>query len=387
MANRKPLQRGEGTRPIQLANGKWRGRVMVNGRRESVTCDTADEVRATMRELRATDGLPPAGDVPTLGEWFGEWLDDYTPDDVTDNTVANYRWGLGKFAPLERLAMDELETAHVEARLRELARGGLSRRSCVIARGHLAQAIDAYNVPRRLSWNPARAARIPKTARASVLNPRTKENARRTMTTDQASAFLAAAQGDPSEAALVVMLYLGLRPGEACGLPWSAVDLDAGTLDVVQFRRVTRADGEVETSMAGPKANSDRRIELPRPVVAVLRRHQVAQARERMAAPHWDDNGLVVTTATGRPIDPANLRRTVRRVAKTAGIDWTPELRPYELRHTAGSLLVESGLPLEEVADLLGHSVQVLIDNYRHRSKRVVSAHVDHMDAMFGTGR
>jgi integrase len=385
MASRKPLARGEGTEPVQLPNGKWRGRVMVNGRRESVTCATPGEVRALMRELRAEDGRPPPPDVPTLAEWVTQWLEDYTPDDVKANTIENYRWGLAKFEPLGRLAMGDLETSHIEARLRELARAGLGRRSLVIALGHLALCIDAYNVPRRLTFNPARPARIPKSAHSAKLNPRTKENERRTMTTEQARAFLEAARDDPAEAALVVMLWLGLRPGEACGLPWSAIDLEAGTLDVVQFREVTRVAGEAtETQMAPPKADSDRRLQLPQPVAAALRRRQRTQRAEQVAAAYWEDWGLVMTTATGKPLDPANLRRTVRRVAKAAGIDWTPELRPYELRHTAGSLLVESGLPLEEVADLLGHSVQVLIDNYRHRSKRVVAAHVAHTEAMFG---
>jgi len=69
-------------------------------------------------------------------------------------------------------------------------------------------------------------------------------------------------------------------------------------------------------------------------------------------------------------------------MADAAGVKMDPPLTPYELRHTAASMLVESGLPLEETADLLGHSTKVLIDHYRHRSKRRVSAHVAHIDAI-----
>ena len=376
MAGTKPLARGEGT-ITQLSNGTWRGRVLVNGRRESVTCATREELKALLRELRATDGLPPASDAPTLGEWCAIWLADYTPEGVSGNALAAYRWSLSRFDSLAAVPMDTLETAQIEGRLRQLAGGGMSRRSLTIARGHLGMAIDAYTAPRRISWNPARAVRIPKAAATA--------DERRALSAEQARAFVAAARGGPHEAALVLMVYLGLRPGEACGLPWSAVDLDAGTLDVVQFRRVTRAPGRSSVvTMAGPKARSDRRLALPLPVVAALRRRQAAQAAERLAAPTWADYGLVVTTSSGRPLDAANLRRRVRLVGKAAGIDWSPALRPYELRHTAASLLVESGLALEEVADLLGHSVEVLIDHYRHRSKRVVSAHVDIMAGMLG---
>ena len=376
MATRtRPLQRGEGTEPTQLANGNYRGRVTVNGKRESVTAKTRAEVIAIMRELRASDGLAVSM-VPTLGEWCEEWLVDYSPDDVTENTTENYRWGLSKFEPLYGVAMDELERPHVEARLRELARGGLRRRSLYLARGHLAMAIDAYNDRVRLSYNPARKASIPKSAKGKI--------PRRTMTVEQGTAFLAAAAGHPHELALVLMLNLGLRPGEACGLPWSAVDPDAGQVDIVQFRRVTQSDDGPVVTMADPKANSDRPLALPPNVVAALRRHRTAQNRAKMAAAAWTDTGLVVTTGAGTAVDPANLRRSVRLIATRAGIDWTPALRPYELRHTSASLLVEQGVPLEEVADLLGNSVAVMVENYRHRSKRVVSAHVDHVEHLFG---
>ena len=57
-------------------------------------------------------------------------------------------------------------------------------------------------------------------------------------------------------------------------------------------------------------------------------------------------------------------------LCERAGID---PISPNELRHSAASLLVAAGMPLEEVADLLGHrDVTMLAGVYRHRTKRVV---------------
>ena len=46
---------------------------------------------------------------------------------------------------------------------------------------------------------------------------------------------------------------------------------------------------------------------------------------------------------------------------------------PNELRHSAASLLVDAGVPLQEVADLLGHvNVRMLASTYRHKVRSVV---------------
>ncbi|MDA8316364.1 MAG: tyrosine-type recombinase/integrase, partial [Actinomycetota bacterium] len=46
---------------------------------------------------------------------------------------------------------------------------------------------------------------------------------------------------------------------------------------------------------------------------------------------------------------------------------------PYELRHSAASLLSDAGVPIETLADLLGHtSTQMLEAVYRHRVRKVV---------------
>ena len=58
------------------------------------------------------------------------------------------------------------------------------------------------------------------------------------------------------------------------------------------------------------------------------------------------------------------------RLCKKAGIE---RVTPYELRHSAASLLSDAGVPIEVLADLLGHSsTQMLEQVYRHRVRKVV---------------
>src|SRR5450755_746128 len=68
----------------------------------------------------------------------------------------------------------------------------------------------------------------------------------------------------------------------------------------------------------------------------------------------WNDRDLVFSTRTGAPLDAANVRREFRAACKAAkiGHDWTPR----ELRHSFVSLMSSSGVPVEEIARLAGHS-------------------------------
>jgi integrase len=56
----------------------------------------------------------------------------------------------------------------------------------------------------------------------------------------------------------------------------------------------------------------------------------------------------------GTPLDAANVRREFRAVCKAARIGerWSPR----ELRHSFVSLMSDSGVPIEEIARLAGHS-------------------------------
>ena len=58
---------------------------------------------------------------------------------------------------------------------------------------------------------------------------------------------------------------------------------------------------------------------------------------------------------------------------------------PHELRHSAASLLSAAGVPLEEVADVLGHaSTRVTSQTYRHATTPTVEAGADPMEGLFG---
>jgi integrase len=90
----------------------------------------------------------------------------------------------------------------------------------------------------------------------------------------------------------------------------------------------------------------------------------------------------VFTTRTGTELGAGNVRRAFRAVAAAAGLDgnWTPR----ELRHSFVSLLSDGGVPLEAIADLVGHAGTSVTEKvYRHQLRPILLTGAVAMDRLF----
>ena len=136
--------------------------------------------------------------------------------------------------------------------------------------------------------------------------------------------------------------------------------------------------GDTKTS------KSRRTLGLPQTVVETLREHRVRQDEEKLAAGElWRNHSLVFTTAVGTELDAANVRRSFRGICKAAGVgeNWTPR----ELRTSFVSLLSFSGVPVEEIARLAGHSSSRTTEViYRKELRPVLVKGAEVMDQIFG---
>jgi integrase len=100
-------------------------------------------------------------------------------------------------------------------------------------------------------------------------------------------------------------------------------------------------------------------------VILALRDHRTRQKRARLAlGPAWHESGFVFTSEIGTPVDPRNLYRDFASVCQKAKIG---KWHPHELRHSAASLMLAQGVPLQVVSDVLGHSsIRLTADVYGH---------------------
>jgi len=86
----------------------------------------------------------------------------------------------------------------------------------------------------------------------------------------------------------------------------------------------------------------------------------------RMYADFTEPDRVIFTTETGEMIDADNFRRRIFGPAATrAGL---AGIRVYDLRHSFCSDAVAAGVDLATIAEMAGHSVQVLASTYVHYS-------------------
>jgi integrase len=371
MARSRNLGYGEGS-VYQEAGGRWRGELRVIGKRRRVSGWTRKEVVEKLDELRAraNAGLPLGDDI-RLGEWLN-WFETMVVTAKDVNTRYSYTWAIKYLEPLRGKRLRDLEVDDVEILLSDLAvrtstkkggKGGQRKPLTKSSLNRIKMVLGSvlHEAERRslVYRNVARLAHTPPNAQGPT--------PRRSLTVEEAQKLVGAVSGHEDEALVLVALTLGLRPGEVTGLPWAAVDLEASTLEV---RQALKRLPDSSLVIAPPKVDSYRTIRLTEQLVNVLRHHQLQQKKRRLASIVWEHHGLVFPNALGRPMDSSNLRRMIKDHAETAGIG---HLSPNKLRHSAASLLVATGIQLQDVSDMLGHrDIRMLAQTYRHKIRSVV---------------
>jgi integrase len=256
----------------------------------------------------------------TLGAYLDDWLDIGKPT-MAPRTWATYEAHVRRhISPLlGGIHVATLRPNDVRRLVRDRVASGLSAQTvhAIVStlRTALAVAVDDGELPR----NAASRADLPPVDRAPV----------DAMTAERAAAILDAVKDDAEYGALFTLLLgCGLRIGEATALEWSDIDLDSGRLTI--RRGKTRA--------------ARRTIPLPRFVHAALVEHRGDRRR----------TGLVWTAAHGK----GPLRRNValdrfRACLAAAGL---PSMTLHQLRHGTATLLVQRGVPMRDVSEIMGHS-------------------------------
>lgn len=285
----------------------------------------------------------------TLGEYLERWQTD-TAGEVTAYTVRNRRYGCQHFiAQIGNVRLDDLRPGHIQMAILALAQ----TLSAVTVKAYLATLSAALTHAvnfQLIDRNPC----------DPVKTPRAEKPQRVTLTAEHALRLIDQAESDRLGALWVVFLTTGVRMGEALGLQWGDLDLDAGAITVRRQAKRVAVDGRATVTLTDePKYGSGRRLPLTSWGVAALRAH-------RQVTLDAFPLTLVFRGVRGGPLNPAQVNVQWHRMLERLGL---PHLRPHDARHTAATLLLEAGVPMRVVSELLGHTrIGITADLYTHVS-------------------
>jgi len=354
-----------------------RQRVKRKGRTKAVVKDKLIKIVAEREAGLKTSGSYTVGDA--VRDWLAKGLRGRDPDTIRTNRILleHHLLPLIGGIKLTELTADDVDD-WLEGRCDKLATNTLQR-----LHANLKRAIRQAQARDRVLRNVAELISTPKG---------TGGRPSKAMTFEQATAMLEHARQSRWHAYMVVSLLTGIRTEEARALRWNhvvawvedenewqpvtEVGFDHEKLAIYVWRSV-RASGDTKTS------KSRRTLELPDQAAKALKEHRTRQVQERLAAgPLWHEHGLVFTSQTGQPLDDANVRRAFRSITKRAGLgtNWTPR----ELRHSFVSIMSDNGVPIETIADLVGHASTAVTETvYRHQLKPVITRGAETMNTIF----
>lgn len=336
----------------QLKSGRYRGvyRDAAGVRRSAGTFShkTRAKNAAASKEEDARKSMrrDPEAFKRTWGDWVTEWWPTRNVEPSTLKVDAGRlerhlkpRW--------ESVALGSINRQDVKAWAASMKRakvGSTTIQRCVhLFSASMAAALDAEII----DANPAAKIKLAGSAKAQE----------RFLTREEYAALREQMPTTGDQLAIDLMVYTGMRPGEAAGVHWNRIDLERGVLRVVET-----FDESTGAIKAYPKGKRVRDVPLTPELVADLE----AEAEARIAAGENLRGGCGVTHREGTCRSSLVLRsdggsvlrnsnfsyRAFKPAITAAGIG---HARLYDLRHTYASWLLQKGVPLAEVGRLMGH--------------------------------
>ena len=313
--------------------------------------------QAVLFEQQVTNGLVPDSDM-LLDDLIDRWFEEYANKQLKAKTLYNYRRMRGRIsAGLGHLKVSAaVGLAFSKAFVEHTKKDGKLNNNSVIRYQAMLSSIFKKGVQWGLiNENPCSRAEHPKAEEIDVW----------VLTEEEIPKLLDALSDAPAHFSVITQLALltGARRGEICGLRWSDIDFEKGTLSIKRTVQFIPGEGIVFTS---PKTKRSRWcIRIGADCLELLKEYRQHQIQERLRiGSRWArkvtiengkvvDNDMLFTRWNGEPLDPETVSTWFPRFLEEHGL---PAVHFHSLRHTNASLLIAAHVPITTVSGRLGHA-------------------------------
>ena len=352
-AEAKPPRRAKGTGTIyQRSDGLWIAEITIEGERLRRTAATQKLAERRLRVARQASAIENADD-PVAVDYIAAWVE---TAELKDLVRAQDRGILeNRIKPaLGDTKLRNLTAPQVRALLNGLAwevggktrpMGPSSKRNTrSVISGACSQAVEDG----LLAYNPAASVKVGGVPSRAVVHIGLAD-ARRLVT---------AVEGHKLSDLWLLLLFEGLRLGEALGLDWADVNLQALTMHIHRTDTRVAATGRagLTRGYGTPKSWRGTRVIpiLDEAKHLLRRRHQLAGR---------PTSGLVFPSVRRAevPYPPSRALSQFGAVLRAAGME---PIRQHDLRHWCATILIGRGVPLTTVALILGDDPRTVATFY-----------------------
>ncbi len=381
-------QRGENSYQITVSNGyDSKGKKLTKQKTITIDPKLTDRQRekelqkqATLFEDEVKSGTYLDPSKLSLSDFITKWLDK-RENDFEAKTIYRYKGMLnGRInKAIGHLKLDQINPMHLldfyanlqESGIREDGKeGALSAKT--IQHYHRVLSVLFNDA---VSWNM-----IKENPCSRVKPPKVVKKEMNCLDERQVPLLIEALESEPLKYKTLITLSLmtGCRRGELGALQWDRIDLISNTVLINKSVSYTPDSGVI---IKDPKTKSSiRKIAIPESTTELLKQYRKWWLEEKLkvgdqwqkAAKEeaeknkeaWIDPEYVFTTWNGYVIHPDTITDIFNKFIERHNL---PDIRLHDLRHTAATLLIHSGLNIRAVAARLGHeNPNVTLATYSH---------------------
>ena len=349
--------------------GRWEARYRdPSGKQRTRTFDRWTEARAFLSaveaDVRRGNWLDPALAERPLGEVASAWLKSNPHKKATTYSRDAAAIRVHLLPAIGDLRIGQVRPSDVQNVVERMRARGLGSRAIRRNYGVLRAILNWAVTNDIIDRSPCRGVRMPELT--AVKRPVVSAD----------DIFRLADAMDTDYRVAVFLGSLGLRQAEVFGLRVGSINFLRRTVTVEAT--VNEVDGHLVEG-SGKTPNSNRTFSAPQEVLDELAAHL---ARTGRTSP----DELVLQAPGGGPVRATNFRYRVYTPAVVrAGLEG---LTFHRLRHSAGHMMREAGVPLEVIQRRLGHaSIRTTADIYGSLPEKVDRAAADQLDQLFKASR
>ena len=304
-----------------------------------------------------------------VNSWFSCWLSEIKGEKIRYGTRRAYtdRYNHRIKPIIGEMVLSDVKPIHCQMVLNNAEDSGDTSGSVRKLRVILREMFEAAKDNKMVPSNPVC---------KSVTYRKEQPNERRVLTELEQKVFLKTAEGFPYYHMYAFALETGMRAGELQGLKWEDIDFHEGFVHVNRSLDYRPDLGAFVENPPKSKAGQ-RQIPLTSEAIRILGE---VKANSKSLPKVIPFTNLVFRNSKGKPNHRGNFNRTLRDIAKKAGI---ASLSMHTLRHSFATRCIESGMRPKTLQKILGHStINLTMDLYVHVTDDSLSSEMKKFEAM-----
>ena len=338
-------------------NIKYRsgGKSKTYSRKGFPTRKEAQQHEAEMKaKLTNPSYVPPAADQrkQTVQEYMTEWLKRHGAANLRPSTEDSYQSQMKNhiFPCLGDVPLSQLSPAMLDDFYRQLSEQGLSPSSVRYVHRIMGVSLEHARKYHYIDNNPARDVITRFGKQGETPAPYTVEQMR---------TLLEHTAGTRWELILILSGLYGLRLSETLGLRWKNVDLEKGSIAIVEQLPYKLPPASLQIEEMAPVKAGERILPITDVTRPYFLRQRTLQEEQRHTAEiseqQYYDNDLVISKATGAPERRECVSPDFGQLLRRLGM---PHIRFHDTRHSAATNMHQLTGDFFTVAQILGHSVK-----------------------------